>query len=134
MHMPILHRYFETRSAVDLHAAGVWRYAADPTTEVLCVGFAVDDGPVQIWTPGRPVPPEFIEAARDPNWLIVAHNDAFERVIEDCILRARYDWPIVPIERHRCTMAMARANALRPPSTRQPDAPVDQPLPGGDEH
>ena len=108
----ILHRDFETRSTARLDLCGAWRYAADPTTEILCVGYAVDDGPVQIWTPGQPIPEEFIEAERNPNWLVVAHNDQFESAIEERVLQPRYGWPLVPLERHRCTMAMALAAAL----------------------
>ena len=44
----------ETRSRVDLRKVGAHRYAADPSTEVLCMAYAVDDGPVQLWRPRRP--------------------------------------------------------------------------------
>jgi DNA polymerase len=108
----VLHRDFETRSTVRLELAGAWRYAADSTTEVLCVGYAIDDGPVQIWTPGEPVPPEFVEAARKPDWLVAAHNDQFESAIEERLLAARYGFPLIPQAQHRCTMAMALAAAL----------------------
>ena len=77
--MPILFRDTETRSTQNLADVGAHRYAADPTTEVLCVGYAVDNGAAQIWTPGQPIPEEFIIAARDPSWLIVAHNDLSKR-------------------------------------------------------
>ena len=110
--MPILYRDIETRSTLDLPEVGTARYAGDPSTDVWCVCFAIDDGPVQTWIPGQPIPEEFHTAARDPDWLIVAHNDAFERVIEELILAPRHGWPIIPIERHRCTMAMALASAL----------------------
>jgi len=112
--MPKIFRDIETCSAARLGNKGVpaWRYAADPTTRVHCVAFAVDDEPTQIWIPGQPVPPEFSEAARNPNWWLVAHNDEFETAIETHVLHPRYDWPLVPIERHICTMAAARANAL----------------------
>ena len=103
---------FETRSTARLDLCGAWRYAADPTTEILCVGYAVDDGPVRIWVPGQPIPEEFIEAKRNPNWLVVAHNDQFKSAIEERLLQPRYGWPLVPLERHRCTMAMALAAAL----------------------
>ena len=112
MNTRILHRDFETRSTIDLAEVGAWRYAGDPTTGVWCVAYAVDDGPVKIWIPGQPIPEEFFEAARNPEWIVVAHNDAFERAIEERILAPQYNWPIVPIERHRCTMAMASASAL----------------------
>jgi DNA polymerase len=110
--VPILFRDIESRSTINLAKAGAWRYAADPTTEVLCVGYAVDDGPVDIWIPGRAIPEAFHTAARDPTWTIVAHNDAFESAIETCLLGPRHGWPDIPIAQHRCTMAMALAAAL----------------------
>jgi hypothetical protein len=66
----VLHYDFETRSACDLQTAGAWRYAADGSTEVTVCAYAIDDEAMQIWTPGDPVPKEFIEAAVNPNWLI----------------------------------------------------------------
>ena len=83
----VLHRDYETRSRVDLKKVGAAKYAADPSTEVLCVAYAVDDGPVQLWRPGDPVPAEFIEAAANPSWVVAAHNDAFESAIEQHVLR-----------------------------------------------
>src|SRR6516164_1975953 len=108
----ILHRDFETRSTLDITDVGASRYAADPNTGVWCCAYAVDDGPIKVWTPGEPIPEEFHVAARDPDWLIAAHGDQFETAIETRILAPRYGWPIVPLERHRCTMAMASAAAL----------------------
>ena len=58
------------------------------------------------------MPPEFIEAANNPNWIVVAHNAAFEMAIEQHILGPRFGWPLIPIERHVCTMAMALALSL----------------------
>jgi len=109
--MPTLHRDIETRSTLNLARAGAWRYAADPTTDVHCAAYAVDDGPVQIWTADQPIPEAFTTAATDPDWLIVAHNDGFETAIEERLLHPRYGWPLIPTERHRCTMAAALASA-----------------------
>jgi DNA polymerase len=86
--MPILLRDFETRSTLQLPDVGAWKYAGDATTDVWCVGYAVDDGPVQTWLPGQPIPEVFQTAATDPTWLIVAHNDSFERAIEERLLGA----------------------------------------------
>src|SRR5262245_2313585 len=110
--MPILFRDFETRSTLQLPAVGAWRYAGDATTDVWCIGYAVDDGPVQTWVSGQPIPEAFQIAATDPTWIVVAHNDAFESAIEERLLGPRYGWPLIPIERHRCTQAMALAAAL----------------------
>src|SRR2546430_11799386 len=108
----VLHRDYETRSRVSLKLVGTHRYAADPSTEILCAGYAGDDEPVQLWRPGDPVPPEFIEAAHNPSWTVAAHGDHFETAIEQHVLAPRHGWPIIPLERHRCTMAIALAAGL----------------------
>jgi DNA polymerase len=108
----VLHRDYETRSLLVLKVVGAHRYALDPSTEVRCCAYAVDDGPVRLWRPGDPVPAEFIEAAQNANWIVAAHNDAFETTIERNIMLRRHDWPMIPIERHRCTQAMCLALGL----------------------
>jgi DNA polymerase len=107
-----LFRDLETRGQAALNKVGVHVYAADPTTEVLCCAYAIADGPVQLWLPGAAVPAEFIEAAANPAWIIVAHNDAFETAIERHIMEPRHDWPSIPAERRRCTLAMSLACGL----------------------
>jgi DNA polymerase len=108
----VLHRDYETRGQLLLKRVGTHRYAADPGTEVICCAFAVDDEPVQLWIPGDPAPPEFIEAAADPGWTVWAHNDAFETAIERRIMAPRHGWSEIPPAQHRCTMAAASALGL----------------------
>lgn len=104
---------FETRSRVDLKKVGAARYAADPSTDVWCVGYAIDDQPVQLWRPGEPVPTDLIAAAADPDCMFVAHNAAFERAIWQHVLTPRYGWPELPqMTRWCCTMVAALAQAL----------------------
>src|SRR5262245_1467577 len=105
--MPILRRDVETRSTLDLSDVGAWRYSTHPTTDVWCCAYAVDDGPIKLWVPGEPIPEEFVEAAQNPEWLVSAFNNQFERLIERHILAPRFGLPLVPIERHRCTQAAA---------------------------
>src|SRR5262245_54104700 len=107
-----LHRDYETRGVLCLLSVGVHQYVSDAGTSVLCAAYAVNDDPVQLWTPGDPIPHEFAEAAHNPAWLVCAHNDAFETAVEQHILGPRFGWPQIPIERHRCTMAMALAAGL----------------------
>jgi DNA polymerase len=107
----VLHRDYETRSRVSLKACGAQRYAADPTTTVLCAAYAVDEGPVRIWVLGDAVPKEFFEAAADPTCIVAAHGDHFESAIEQHVLKP-LGWPLVPLERHRCTMSMSLALGL----------------------
>ena len=47
----ILHRDFKSRSRLDLRKVGAHKYAAHPSTEVICCAYAVDDGPTKIWIP-----------------------------------------------------------------------------------
>jgi DNA polymerase bacteriophage-type len=108
----VLYRDYETRSVLQLNKVGVHRFAADPRTSVLCCGYCVDDEPVKLWTPGDAVPAEFHEASVNPSWIAVAHNAAFEMAIEELLLAKRFGWPTIPIERQRCTFAMASASAL----------------------
>jgi DNA polymerase bacteriophage-type len=108
----VLHRDYETRSQAILKTVGAPRYAAHPSTEILCCCYAVDDEPVKFWRPGDPVPTEFVVAAQSQNWIVAAFNDAFETAIEKLILAPRYGWPVIPIERHRCTQAMCLALGL----------------------
>jgi DNA polymerase len=88
---------FETRSTCDLKSRGVYNYAQDLTTEVLCMSYAVDDGDVKTWTTG-PLP-DFT------GHRIMAHNAAFERLILWYVLQVN-----IPLEQFYCTAAQARAN------------------------
>jgi DNA polymerase len=92
---------FETRSRVDLGAKGVYNYAQDMSTEVLCMSYAFDDGEVQTWVPGQPIP-ERIYAHKGP---IYAHNAAFERLIFSYVLQVPFR-----LEQFYCTATQARAN------------------------
>ncbi len=58
------------------------------------------------------MPAAWFEAAANPSWTAVAHNDAFESAIELHILHPRYGFPLIPPERHRCTQAMSLALGL----------------------
>jgi DNA polymerase len=107
-----LHRDYETRSTVSLKKVGAAVYAADPSTEILWVAYAIDDQPVQLWRPGDPIPPAWFEAAANPNWIAVAHNDHFESCIDLNILHPHYGFPLIPPERHRCTQAASLALGL----------------------
>src|SRR6516164_7542503 len=76
----------ETRSQRDLKKTGVWCYAADPTTDTWCVGYAINDDPAGVWRPGDSMPAALLTAMYDPKTVFVAHNAAFERAIFKHIL------------------------------------------------
>jgi len=102
---------FETRSKCDLRAHGVYNYAQDPTTDVLCMSYAFGDGPVRTWVPsikkenGEIFKPEFPASVRNYIGPIYAHNATFERLIFWYVLQINFK-----LEQFVCTAAQARAN------------------------
>jgi len=109
---PTAHIDFETRSAANLKTVGVYRYAEDPTTEVLCMSWRLGDGPVQRWAPGDPYP-SLLDAIRE-GAIVAAHNAGFERCIWNTVLvrRGGLPWPLLEPSTQDCTMARAHALAL----------------------
>jgi DNA polymerase len=101
--MRILWLDFETKSRCDLPARGVYNYAQDASTDVLCMSYAFGDDPVSTWRPGEPFP----EAVRQHTGQIRAHNAAFERLIFWYVLNINFE-----LEQFYCTAAQARANCL----------------------
>ena len=96
---------FETRSRCDLIRRGGYNYAQDPSTEVLCMAYAFDDGEVSVWLPGQPFP-------KLGGHRIMAHNAAFERLIFWYVLCPELGLAEQPIEQFYCTASQARANCL----------------------
>jgi DNA polymerase len=99
--MPTLWVDFETRSRCDLRSRGVYNYAQDASTEVLCMSYAFDDDEVRTWTPDRPFP----DGVWNHTGQIRAHNAAFERLVFWYVLGVNYK-----LEQFYCTAAQARAN------------------------
>jgi DNA polymerase len=107
---------FETRSTVDLPACGAYVYADDPSTKILCVAFAVEDDPVQVFPFGHPatVRETVLETGLggmfvNPEFTIVARNAEFERNILRGVLGLD-----LPASKFRCTAAQsARAGLPR---------------------
>ena len=99
--MSILWVDFETRSRCDLPARGVYNYAQDGSTSLLCMSYAFDDDEVVTWTPDQPFP----ERVAQHKGQIRAHNAAFERLIFWYVLQINFK-----LEQFYCTAAQARAN------------------------
>jgi len=98
-----LHLDLESFSAVDLPKAGAPRYWRDPSTEVLMVGYAFDDGPVKLWELHKgPIPSDLRDALQDPKVLKVAYNAPFEMLAAQHFL----GFPVDPSE-WRCTKVLA---------------------------
>ena len=99
--MTILWVDMETRSRCDLRSRGVYNYAQDASTDVLCMSYAFDDEDVRTWLPSEPFPQD----VRDHKGLVYAHNAAFERLIFWYVLQIDFK-----LEQFYCTAAQARAN------------------------
>jgi DNA polymerase bacteriophage-type len=102
---------FETRSECDLKTRGVYNYAQDPSTAVLCMAYAFADEDVELWTPDQPFPARvadhFCNGGR-----IYAHNAAFERLILWYVICPDFNVPEPALEQFYCTATQARANCM----------------------
>ena len=93
----------ETYSSVDIKESGTYKYIESPDFEILIIGYALDNGPVNIidLAQGEEMPEEFEEALLDPEYIKVAHNAVFERL---SFKRVGYN---VPAEQWCCTSVKA---------------------------
>ena len=97
---------FETRSRCDLRSRGVYNYAQDRSTSVLCMSYAFDDDEVVTWTPDQPFPRRVAEHTGQ----IRAHNAAFERLIFWFVLCPDQGIREPSLAQFYCTATQARAN------------------------
>ena len=103
---------FETRSRADLKKVGAYRYAEDPSTEVLSLAYSIDGRPPAPWRPGLDLPDDLVQAVHFRATEFHAHNSMFERAIWAAIMVPQYDWPPVLAEQWRCSMAVCGYRAL----------------------
>lgn len=102
--MPTVHIDFETRSIVDLKVCGAGRYASDASTRILCVCWAVDNGPIMGQVGDKP--PRCFEQMLKSKYTFSAFNAIFEQLIW------RYRWPNLPLPEFQCTRALVASHGL----------------------
>lgn len=99
---------YETFSEADLKTVGVHEYAKHPSTEILCVAWAIGTKEelktAKIQT-GKI--PELIKILKNNKIKLIAHSAAFEKVITKYVLKQN-----IPDKRWICTATMAAAQAL----------------------
>lgn len=94
------HLDFETRSRVNLPDVGAWRYAQDPSTEIICMGFGATKDRIAVingleirfdwaWGAWKRNP----EIAALVSSHIIAQNAPFEYAMYNLILHRRFGWP-----------------------------------------
>lgn len=114
----------ETYSEVDIKTCGLYRYATDPSFEILLIAWATDDGSgfgetqcCDLAT-GDPFPAELLEAFQSGTVRLIAHNASFERVCFSVHLQrhfpGQYLQPGIFLspENWLCTMVMAGSLTL----------------------
>jgi DNA polymerase len=117
VHRQVMHCDIETYSEASLSDAGAYRYAEDPTTELLLFAYTLDDESIQVidLTTQGPLPGSIINSLLDPLILKLAHNASFERVVlSHYLMRLGRINSYLPPEDWGCTMNMANHLALAP--------------------
>ena len=108
----------ETRSRDDVTVSGAYKYARHPTTDVTVWGYALDDGPVGLWSPpwawaGRPdVEPTALLDHIENGGLVVAWNSFFDRHVYNQVMPRLYGWPVIRLDQWLCAQAQAEGNNL----------------------
>jgi DNA polymerase len=104
---------FETKSECDLKKHGAARYARHDSTDIICIAYAVDGESVQThFTEDGDLPTELYEYFSDDSIELWAHNAAFERAIYNHVLVPKYNFPVVDLNRWRCSATLAMAHGL----------------------
>lgn len=108
---------YETASRGDLLKIGAWKYSADMSTFIACLGFkiVVDGRPekTRVLTEQQvhALDAELFALAQDPEVIFVAHNCSFEMGMWHHHMEA-IGYPPLPPERWHDTMAVAAMKAL----------------------
>ena len=109
----VLHLDYETRSRIDLFDCGAFIYAADRSTQIICLGWAFDDEDPQIWIPDMKFPKRVLEHINGGYYRsLYAHNAQFERLITRHVLPQHIEFTQPPLEAWNCTAAQARERNL----------------------
>lgn len=113
-----IHLDYETFSKAELKDVGAYRYAFDPSTEILCAAIALGDGEPVVWHADtcrkgfwQNFEP-YWDALEDPETLVYAFNAKFEIAVSAALMWKT--WGIQPphISRWRCAMSLARRASL----------------------
>lgn len=96
---------FETRSRLSLDG-GSFKYASDPSTEILITGYCLDDDDPVCFDMRDTAARKILYEALLDGYKFVAHNFLFEIPVIG-YQGHRYNWPKIPYQNYRCTMQMA---------------------------
>lgn len=129
------HIDIETFSESPLKSSGMYKYAEHPSTEILVLCYAFDDGPVHIWVPLESLPKKvtrrvieklepgskFVVQPHPPEDLYYyvrqggecrAHNSGFERALLNSHAGRKIGFPHTTIKQWVCTAAKVASHSL----------------------
>lgn len=108
----IIHLDFETYSECDLKACGMYRYAEDLSTEILCLSYAFDEEEPELWTPYDPEPARLFKKLRKSSCRFAGLNVSFELLIWEHVARELHGWPRLDTNKAIDVAAIAAMHAL----------------------
>ena len=110
----MIHIDIETYSEINVNKVGVYRYARHPSTEILCLAWAIGSGPINIWktAEGEKIPLQLKQYVSNPENQLTAHNAQFERVLLNGNPGRAIGFPKTDTSRWYCTAAKAAYHAL----------------------
>jgi DNA polymerase len=108
--MPKVWLDFETYSKVDIRKQGGYVYTHDSSTEILCLAYAIDDRPVDLWLPGTEVDEELSTLISNPETKVYAHNAKFDFRIWNNKMPS--EWPRIKETQLIDTMALCASFSL----------------------
>jgi DNA polymerase bacteriophage-type len=86
---------FETYSEVNIKTQGGKQYAEDDSTQIICLGYATDKDPVQLWSVGL-APLDIIPRIRAGE-KVYAFNAMFDWRIWNNVGVRDFGWPVLPL-------------------------------------
>jgi len=112
----------ETRSAINLKACGIYVYAEDPSTDVLCIAVMRDEDMSGLWVHDkfkhmladktRVLSSEGLDKLMQEADTIEAHNASFETTMWTEVMHKRYGFKELDFNKVRCSAALAASYAL----------------------
>lgn len=128
---------FETCSELDIKVVGTERYLRHPSARPVCMSFSLDGAPATLWVntwfhsnpesvlstyrvyqdmPKRRsleiLPSEVINALRDPELKVYAHNALFDFRVWNYLCVRLFGWPPLRLEQMEDTMAICQYMSL----------------------
>ena len=101
---------FETYSEVDIKKQGGYNYTHDKSTVILCLAYAIDDQPTELWLPESEEPTDLLKAIANPQTRVYAHNAKFDYRIWNN--KKPSHWPEIKEEQLVDTMALCASFSL----------------------